>query len=253
MNNYEFCAREAARLAPDAAARILDYGCGAGQIVDLLRSGGREAWGCDIFYEGTGYGDEIRPERLVARNIKPMPDGTIPFPSDHFEVVTANQVIEHVENLDAVLAEIHRVLRPGGFLLTLFPHRGVWREAHVGVPFLHRFPKGAAWRVPYTASFRLLGLGRNIHGRRPLPWARDMCDWVDRFTFYRSREEIRRSFDRVFTEFTHHESRWLDTRFGGRFPWVLPLPVPFKQIVVRCWAGLIIICRKPLIPASAGP
>jgi len=39
---------------------------------------------------------------------------SIPFPSDSYDLVNANQVIEHVQRTDRMLAEIRRVLRPGG-------------------------------------------------------------------------------------------------------------------------------------------
>ena len=38
----------------------------------------------------------------------------IPFPDDEFDMVHANSVVEHIPNLDIGLAEIYRVLRPGG-------------------------------------------------------------------------------------------------------------------------------------------
>jgi len=41
-------------------------------------------------------------------------DEGIPFPSESFDVVNANQVIEHVRKTDVLLREIRRVLRPGG-------------------------------------------------------------------------------------------------------------------------------------------
>jgi ubiquinone/menaquinone biosynthesis C-methylase UbiE len=38
----------------------------------------------------------------------------IPFPSESFDVVHASSVMEHVQDLDASLAEVNRVLKPGG-------------------------------------------------------------------------------------------------------------------------------------------
>ena len=43
------------------------------------------------------------------------------FPSDVFHLVTTNEVLEHVPALDAALAEIHRVLRPGGWHIGTVP------------------------------------------------------------------------------------------------------------------------------------
>ncbi|HIN93775.1 MAG TPA: class I SAM-dependent methyltransferase [Alphaproteobacteria bacterium] len=38
----------------------------------------------------------------------------IPFPDDHFDVVIATSVMEHVTDLEQSLSEVHRVLKPGG-------------------------------------------------------------------------------------------------------------------------------------------
>jgi SAM-dependent methyltransferase len=48
---------------------------------------------------------------------------SIPRPDGHFDVIVCNAVLEHVANPDEVLAEFHRVLRPGGHL-------------YLGVPFM---------------------------------------------------------------------------------------------------------------------
>jgi 16S rRNA G1207 methylase RsmC len=45
MDNYNFCAYFAGILAPDPGAMILDYGCGDGRIVSLLRARNRRAIG----------------------------------------------------------------------------------------------------------------------------------------------------------------------------------------------------------------
>ena len=44
-------------------------------------------------------------------------DGRLDFPDASFDLVVNNMVFEHVEDLDAVLAEIQRVLKPGGRIL----------------------------------------------------------------------------------------------------------------------------------------
>ena len=45
------------------------------------------------------------------------PDGTVPVPDDHVDVVLSTQVLEHVKDPALYLAECHRMLRPGGRLL----------------------------------------------------------------------------------------------------------------------------------------
>jgi SAM-dependent methyltransferase len=245
MDNYDFCAQFAESLAPGPAARILDYGCGAGAIVTQLRTRKRDAFGCDVFYEGGSYRTVVPPELVAAGVIRDMPDGRIPFPDDSFDLVISNQVFEHVPDLDGVLDEVRRVLKPGGILLFLFPDRSVWREGHCGVPLMHRFPKGTGLRVYYAAAWRALGFGFHKGGKSVMAWSRDFCDWLDRWTFYRSYAEIRRAFDARFVDFTHHEPFWLETRFGARVPLVKRLPAFARRALVRRWAGMVATCRKP--------
>ena len=55
MNNYEFCARWILDQEHGNAFRVLDYGCGSGQIVEQLKKRSAEASGCDVFYQGGSY------------------------------------------------------------------------------------------------------------------------------------------------------------------------------------------------------
>lgn len=51
----------------------------------------------------------------------------LPFDDESFDVVYSNQVLEHVPNLIPVVAECHRLLRPGGLLLAHVPYfRSSW-------------------------------------------------------------------------------------------------------------------------------
>jgi SAM-dependent methyltransferase len=250
MDNYDFCAHFADRLAPNADARILDYGCGDGTIVTRLRARNRQAFGCDVFYEGGSHRSNVPADLREAGVIRDMPDGRIPHDDDTFDLVISNQVFEHVPDFEAVLDEIQRVLKPGGILLFLFPDRSIWREGHCGVPLMHRFGKGTRLRVYYAAAWRAAGFGFHKGTKSVMTWSRDFCDWLDRWTFYRSYAEIRRGLDARFTDLTHHEAYWLATRFGSRVPMLNVLPAAAQRQVVRRWAGMVATCRKP---SSSGP
>jgi SAM-dependent methyltransferase len=45
----------------------------------------------------------------------------LPFPPQHFDLLIANHVLEHIRDLDLALAEIKRVLKPGGLLIAQVP------------------------------------------------------------------------------------------------------------------------------------
>ena len=96
--------------------RLLDVGCGAGITLDMARDLNWQAEGVEV----------SRPsvDALEARGFKVF-HGTLheaAYPDDHFDVVTATEVIEHVDNPGEVLREIARILRPNGLLWLTTPH-----------------------------------------------------------------------------------------------------------------------------------
>lgn len=243
MDNYEYCAAwvRASKKFPTA----LDFGCGRGVIVQKLRSSGVDAFGCDIFYEAAAYWEQVPSDYIQKGIIRRIENGIIPFPDSTFDLVLSNQVMEHVEHLPQALAEIQRVLKPGGQLLSLFPHKGVIREAHCGIPFLHRLKWLGRWRVPYAFALRSIGVGLNKGAKSRWQWARDYCDYVDQWTHYRHLGEIQREFGRHFEIVEHLEEDYLLDRLeGNRRTLAKRLPACLKRVVVRRLAGLVFTCRK---------
>jgi len=251
MNNYEYCARFAVDRAGGREFSVLDYGCGAGRIVALMRERGLDAFGCDVFYGGGGGLRNVPPE-LMGTAIRRIEDGRIPFPDGRFDLVISNQVMEHVEDLNLVLQEIHRVLKPGGEALSIFPDRDTWREGHCGVPFLHRFPKGSTARVYYALAWRTAGFGSHKQGKGRLEWSRHKCRWLDDWTHYRTYDEIRRIFARYFTGLQHLEHDRIDKRLGPSHPFTRSAPRWLKRFVTNKLGGLVVVCtREDALPSAA--
>jgi SAM-dependent methyltransferase len=246
MDNYEFCAQWINSQEHGKNIRVLDYGCGEGIIVKLLRSQGVNAFGCDIFYQGGDYSTSVEPTFFEGGIIRRISENTIPFDSNSFDFVINNQVMEHVENLDSVLAEISRVLIPGGKVLSLFPDKGVWREGHCGVPFLHWFPKGSSARVYYAATCGIFGLGHHKQAKSVIQWSRNFCEWLDKWTHYRTRREIDSTYNKYFFEICNIEDYWLQQRLGERKMVASLLPTVLQKMVVTKLGMLVFVARKPL-------
>ena len=244
MNNYEFCTQWIYNL-DRTDLHILDYGCGAGQIVKALRTKGMDTFGCDIFYDGEDYSKLVKSDLFDQGIIRRMPDGCIPFELEYFDVVINNQVMEHVENINSVLKEIHRVLKPGGLMLNLFPHKGVWHEGHCGIPFLHMFPKNSHFRVYYGAIFRMIGFGYFKEEKNIVQWSKDFCDYLDQWTHYRSLKEIHLNYSTYFSDLTHIEQYWLQLRLGQKYFLAGLLPTSIQQFVVHKLAGMVFVAHKP--------
>jgi ubiquinone/menaquinone biosynthesis C-methylase UbiE len=96
-----------------ASPRILDCGCGTGHNLVMLRRYGRAA-GIDLTWTGLTYARD-RGERAIAQATAVA----LPFASATFDVVTSFDVIYALSDRDeqAAIAEMFRVLRPGGHLV----------------------------------------------------------------------------------------------------------------------------------------
>jgi SAM-dependent methyltransferase len=225
-------------------ARILDFGCGEGALVDAGIAAGLPMCGADVFYSGA----QARPR---GGDIHEICEGRLPFGDLTFGLVVNNQVMEHVEDLDAALREIHRVLAPGGLLLSIFPSRDVFREGHIGIPFSHWFAPGSRVRFYYTWALRRLGFGTwKEQAPTARQWAIDKLDWIDTYTRYRSRKEIFSTYGRYFRnerrELDYIRYRLLDRPGRGWIASALrfaPLAL-VARAVFRKLAFFVILSRK---------
>ncbi len=101
------------------AARVLDLGCGEGQVARLAVAGGaREVVGVDV---STAQIAEARRRGGGVAYVRAAADA-LPLASGHFDAVVCCLVLEHVADLDGALDEAGRVLRPGGRLVLFLNH-----------------------------------------------------------------------------------------------------------------------------------
>jgi ubiquinone/menaquinone biosynthesis C-methylase UbiE len=95
--------------------RLLDLGCGTGLFV-TEQNRNKTVFGLDFSSEALEFTRTRGVTRLVCADSQMMP-----FESESFDMVTAFDLIEHVERDDALIAEAYRVLRPGGVMLVAVP------------------------------------------------------------------------------------------------------------------------------------
>jgi SAM-dependent methyltransferase len=127
----------------DKTVDIFDYGSGGGMFVLYLKLlGYKSVFGVDVGKEGIKFANEVADklgfhEPLFFWYNKKV----LPFEDKRFDIVISQQVLEHVEDIDAYYKESSRVLKGTGILYGGFPHRLVPYDTHSRTWFIHYFPK----------------------------------------------------------------------------------------------------------------
>lgn len=103
------------RRVTDRRPRILDVGCGTGANLLMLSKYG-DAEGVDVSEDALAFCRERGLE-----NVKLGAAEQLPYDDDTFDLVTALDVVEHLDDDLAGLREMRRVLRPGGRVLLFVP------------------------------------------------------------------------------------------------------------------------------------
>lgn len=68
----------------------------------------------------------------------------LPLPDARYDIVTSWDVIEHVQQPDRMLAEVSRVLRPGGYVFLTAINRFAFRDPHYHLPLINYLPRPVA-------------------------------------------------------------------------------------------------------------
>lgn len=112
-----FYAKYADALQPPlAGARILDAGCGVGQVLARLKNAGFEAYGVDVSVPN------IERAKKITAHCQVYDGQHLPFPDGFFAAGGAFNVLEHVEQPEQFIAELTRVVQAGGRLVISSPN-----------------------------------------------------------------------------------------------------------------------------------
>ncbi len=121
------------------AGRVLDVGCLDGTIGELLMQMGNDVYGLDA--------SEPAIAKAVGRGIQAQlgnVENEFPFENDSFDAVFAGEIIEHIFDVDMMLAQIFRVLKPGGHFVVTTPNLAAFgrrlmlllnRNPHIEISF----------------------------------------------------------------------------------------------------------------------
>lgn len=99
----------------NSKTKLLEVGCGRGEFLNGF-----------VLCGVQGFGVDMLPNALIKfpkANIKiaNLEKNKLPYPSNSFDVVFSKSVIEHFYYPEKIIKEIHRVLKPGGLVITMCP------------------------------------------------------------------------------------------------------------------------------------
>ena len=148
-------------LAPQSGERILDLGCGDGQLTQRIAAAGARVVGIDASPQMV--------EAARGRGVKADkgPAEKLPYPDHIFDAVFSNAVLHWVREQDEMLSEVRRVLRPGGrFVAEMGGHGNI-----------------AAIRVAFAAVLTRHGFARLGHRGNYYPTAEAYSHHLERQGF----------------------------------------------------------------------
>jgi methionine biosynthesis protein MetW len=109
---------ESVEAALEPAERLLDVGCGTGNLIGVARGRCAAVHGCDV--------SEVAVHAACSRGVigvcADLNGGALPYRSRTFDCATCLEVIEHVVDPLQLLRELHRVLRSAGRLIMTTPN-----------------------------------------------------------------------------------------------------------------------------------
>jgi SAM-dependent methyltransferase len=231
----------------DGNTRIMDLGCGAGLMVKAGRARGHD------FY-GAGYqlydAHEPASAELVAQGVlRQITDNPyrLPFDDGFFDVVISDQVFEHVMDYPGTIREIHRVLKPGGAFMHVFPSKYKLIEPHVNVPFAGLLR--ARWWMRLWAT---LGIRNEFQRKLSAKQAsEDSRRYLESRTNYYSKRQLRRQFATYFADVQFVEHAFLKTSERGRKVYRLSKWLPFLPALYSMLGNRVAFGRRPMVGVAA--
>lgn len=169
-----------------SSLRVLDAGCGAGPGLRFLTSRGHRSFGTDLIEYPLTVAHKLVPAARLARTDLREP---LPFAPSSFDLILLSEVVEHLEDTQALLGECRRVLEPGGAIAATTPNlsdirkywqRGRWsgyvdkthRRLFSATLLSHELSRAGFVRVRVKSGFKHMFWisSRKLRMQLRIPW-----------------------------------------------------------------------------------
>jgi len=124
------------------SGRVLENGCGVGMYIEHLEPHAGVVFGLEYDFE------RARQAHQRSDHILGAAGEFLPFPENTFDVILSHEVLEHVQDDNAAVEQMVKVLRPGGRIIIFAPNRGYPFETH-GIYWRDRYRFGNIPLVNY--------------------------------------------------------------------------------------------------------
>ncbi|HFD32219.1 MAG TPA: methyltransferase domain-containing protein, partial [Gammaproteobacteria bacterium] len=199
------------------------------------------AYGCDITFksEANVDTDSMHEKKLIRLiNMEPY---SLPFADNTFDLIISNQVFEHVQNYSETIKELHRILKPEGSAIHIFPSRYSPIEPHVYVPFssiVNSYPWLLLWAFFGVRNGSQSGLSAKEVAINNRNYLRDN-------TNYLSKRKINQYFKSYFESVEYCESLFLKYSPRGLHIYNLSKLLPFLPALYGHFRMRVLITRLP--------
>jgi SAM-dependent methyltransferase len=127
MDRYEYKGPLLERFARDSGGQsLLEVGCGLGVELGRLGRLGFRVTGIDLSPKAVALASDYLKRLGVDGEARVQDAEETDFPDGSFDAVYSSGVLQHTPRIERAIAEIHRVLKPGGRILIILYHRHSW-------------------------------------------------------------------------------------------------------------------------------
>jgi SAM-dependent methyltransferase len=141
------------------AKRVIDFGCGSGDLVFELLSENIDTEGIEVDFFHESILQNLNQALLQDKRIHVI--GSVKKLEEfagRYDLLVSHMVYEHVKNKEEFIRQVASLLNKNGKALLMFPSIEVLRESHIQQFLIHRLPKNK-FRYWFSCFQALLGIG----------------------------------------------------------------------------------------------